>query len=243
MKLIRMLHTYWGMLVFAVLFLLCFPFLLIPILFPAQHQLTGVINRVWAKLFFTLLFIPFKIETRGKLDGKKKYIFCANHFSYLDTPTLGLNPVNAIFVGKSDMEKVPLFGFMYGKLHITVDRKNFRSRGNAMLRSLQAIDEGKSLMVFPEGGMVTENPPAMSRFKDGAFRTAIEKQIAVVPVTIPFNWKLLPDENPLRLHWRKVKVIFHEPIETAGLSLDDVDELKEKVFQVIDRELKNHNSV
>ncbi len=167
----------------------------------SQFHLTGIINRWWAKLLFTFIFVPFKVEERSHLDRKRKYIFCANHFSYLDIPAMGLNPVNAIFVGKSDLEKVPLFGFMYRKLHITVNRENLRSRGNTMIASMKAIDEGKSLMIFPEGGMLTPNAPAMLSFKDGAFRTAIEKKIPVVPVTIPFNWKILADQHPMKLKW------------------------------------------
>jgi len=242
MTVIRRLHTAWGLAVFSVLFVLFLPPLLIPILFPSQFRLIGVINRWWAKLMFTFSFLSYEINYRAPLDRHRNYVFCPNHFSYLDIPAMGLNPVNAIFVGKSDMEKVPLFGFMYRKLHITVNRENLRSRGNTMIASMKAIDEGKSLMIFPEGGMLTPNAPAMLSFKDGAFRTAIEKKIPVVPVTIPFNWIILPDpEN--RLHRGTVKVIFHEPIETTGLTLADADGLKEKVYAIIDQELRKQNKL
>ena len=128
MKIVRAVHTFWGLVVFNFLFIVLFPLLLIPIFFPRQFHLTGVINRWWAKLMFYFILVPFEIIERKKLDRNKQYIFCANHFSYLDIPTIGLNPINAIFVGKNDMEKVPMFGFMYHKLHITVNRENFRSR-------------------------------------------------------------------------------------------------------------------
>jgi len=86
---------------------------------------------------------------------------------------------------------------------------------------------------------MTKREPVMSKFKDGAFRTAIEKQIPVVPVTIPNNWIILPPYE--FLVWRgRIKVIFHEPIETTGLTLNDVDMLKEKVFTIINEELKKH---
>lgn len=239
---VRAIHTYWGVFVFGILFIVLFPFLLIPILFPTEFYLTGIINRWWARLMFIFIFVPFEVEERARLDRKGKYIFCANHFSYLDIPAMGLNPVNAIFVGKNDMEKVPLFGFMYRKLHITVNRENLRSRGNTMIASMKAIDEGKSLVIFPEGGMLTKEAPLMLPFKDGAFRTAIEKKIPIVPVTIPFNWKILADQNPMKLKWGKVKVIFHEPIETKELRITDVGLLKARTFQVIDLELKKTNS-
>lgn len=241
MRLVRTLHTFYGLFVFALLFLIFFWLLLIPILFPSQHKLIGVVNRWWAKLLFIFVFLPYRIEYRAKLDPKKVYIFCANHFSYLDIPAMGLVPVNTVFVGKNDMEKVPLFGFMYRKLHITVNRGSMRSRGATVKRSMEAIDEGKSLIIFPEGGMLTKHPPHMVPFKDGAFRTAIEKQIPIVPVTLPFNWLILPDQNPMRLFAGRIEVIFHRPIETDGLDLSHVSELKQKVFSVIDHELKKKN--
>ncbi len=108
-----------------------------------------------------------------------------------------------------------------------------------MLQSFEAIDQGKSLVIFPEGGIITKKDPVMGRFKDGAFRTAIEKQIPIVPVTIPYNWIILPPYE--FLVWRgRIKVVFHEAIDTTGLTLKDVDTLREKVFTVINEELKKH---
>jgi 1-acyl-sn-glycerol-3-phosphate acyltransferase len=139
------------------------------------------------------------------------------------------------------MEKIPVFGFMYRKLHITVDRSKLSSKYGSYTRSLKALDEGKSLVIFPEGGIVSTNPPNMGRFKDGAFRLAIEKQIAIVPITFPHNWIILPDPGML-LHWKKLMLIFHEPIDVSGYSGKDVDLLKERVYHILDQELKKFNS-
>lgn len=240
MKILRAIHTVYGFSVFILLFLILLPFLLVPILFPSQFRITGFINRVWARLMFFFVFLPVKVEIRGKLDRKRQYVFSPNHFSYLDIPAMGLNPVNTIFVGKSSIAKVPLFGWMYSRLHITVNRESLKSKINSLKQSLEAIDQGKSLVIFAEGGMIAKRPPKMSLFKDGAFRVAIEKQIPIVPVTIPFNWIILPDPENI-LHAGKVKVIFHEPIETTGMTVADTDRLKEQVYNIIDTELKNEN--
>lgn len=240
MKLIRTLHTAYGFIVFVILFLLIFPFFLIPIFFKSQHKLVGMLNRWWASALFVLIGLPWKVEVRGQLDKNKQYIFCPNHFSFLDIASMGLNPVNAIFVGKNAMEKIPLFGFMYGRLHITVDRSKLTSKYGSYTRSLEALAEGKSLTIFPEGGMVSTDPPRMSRFKDGAFRLAIEKQIPIVPVTLPYNWIILP-EVPMRLHWKKMPLIFHEPIDVSAYSTKDVDALKAYVYNILDQELKKFN--
>ncbi len=237
---LRRVHTAYGFVIFSILFLAIFPFLLIPILFPSQFRLIGILNRLWARSLFTLVFLPYRVEVRGDLDRRRQYVFCANHFSYLDIPTMGLTPINTIFVGKSEMERVPLFGFMYRKLHITVDRASLKSKFNTVVNSRQALDEGKSLVIFPEGGIISSEPPRMTRFKDGAFRVAIEKQIPVVPVTIPRNWIILPDSSKLILHRGTIVIVFHEPIETKGMTQDQIPELRERVYKTIESELRKY---
>jgi len=240
MKILRRLHTAHGLFIFSLLFVLLMPFLFIPIVFPKRFKLIGIINRIWARLLFILILVPFRVEYRSKLDRRKQYIFCPNHFSYVDIPAMGLNHHNAIFVGKSEMMNFPLFGYMYKKLHITVDRTKLKSRYISLKRSMEAIDEGKSLVIFPEGGIFTERDLVMGRFKDGAFRVAIEKQIAIVPVTIPYNWIILPPDEFL-LKWNLLKIVFHEPIETTGMTLEEIGTLKDKTRIAIETELKKQS--
>jgi 1-acyl-sn-glycerol-3-phosphate acyltransferase len=238
MKILRIVYTAYGVVVFWLLFVVFFFLLLIPIVFPRQHRLVGIFNRWWARLLFTGIGLPFSTTYKVLLDKNRQYIFCPNHFSYLDIPSVGLNRVNTIFVGKNDMEKIPLFGFMYKKLHITVDRSKLKSRYSTMVRTLEAIDEGKSLVIFPEGGIVSEHGPELAAFKDGA---SIEKQIPIVPVTIPFNWIILP-ANEFLLRWKPLKVIFHEPIDPSVYSMKDIASYKERVRGIIAEELNVQNS-
>lgn len=239
MRLLRYLYTGYALTLFGLSFTIFFVLLLIPIIWRRQHRLVGIFNRWWARLLFFLCAIPVKLEWRFKRNPKQQYIFCPNHFSYLDIPVMGLNPHNTIFVGKNDMEKIPLFGFMYRRLHITVNRRKLKSKFETFVKSCRAIDEGKSLVIFPEGGIISEHEPVLAPLKDGAFRVAIEKQIPLVPVTLPYNRLILPAHTFL-LNWGKVKAIFHEPIQTEGLTLGDLDRLKQQMYDVIQHELDRH---
>lgn len=239
MKFFRRLYTLYGLIIFFLLFIIFFFLLLIPIIFPKKFRLVGRFNRWWAKLMLIFIGMPFQIRYKSPLNPKKQYIFCPNHCSYMDIATVALNKHDTVFVGKNDMENIPFFGFMYSKLHITVDRAKLKSRYITLVKSLKAIDQGKSLVIFPEGGIVTKHPPLMGEFKDGAFRAAIEKQISIVPVTIPYNWIILPGEEFI-LQWRPMKIIFHEPLDPAGYTLKELDTFKSKVKSVIENELQNH---
>lgn len=186
-------------------------------------------------------FLPWHKEYRQKPDPNAQYIFCSNHFSYLDIPAMGLTPIDFMFLGKSSLGKIPVFGYIYRKLHLTIDRRNLRNRYEGFIKARKALEEGLSLVVFPEGGVVTKVPPHMAKFKDGAFRLAIEQQVPIVPVTLPNNWKVI-FRHHFYLTWGIIKIIYHEPVDTKGYTLAQVDEIKGKVFRIIEAELKKQNA-
>jgi 1-acyl-sn-glycerol-3-phosphate acyltransferase len=103
-----------------------------------------------------------------------------------------------------------------------------------MVQSMEKLDLGYNLAIFPEGTIPPyKQAPHMIPFKDGAFRMAIEKQIPIVPMTILNNWKILPDDGQFVPNIYTMKAIVHVPIETKGLTLDDVDMLKNKTYEII----------
>lgn len=141
------------------------------------------------------------------------------------------------FMGKAELNKIPLFGFMFSRLHIPVNRVSKTQSYQAMQKALNNVDNGFSILMYPEGTR-SKKAPVLQRFKDGAFRIAIEKQIPIVPVTLPYNWKLLGNDN--LPNWHRGEAIVHKPIETTGLTMDNLSELKQKTFTVIENELKKY---
>jgi 1-acyl-sn-glycerol-3-phosphate acyltransferase len=198
--------------------------------------------RIWGYLVYIFCFTPLKIERRFKTKKGQSYVYCANHTSYADIPTLYCSIFQDIsFIGKSSLGKVPLFGYIYSRIHILVDRRSRNSKLETIVRSKEALDNGSSLIIFPEGTIPKAgNNPNMIDFKDGAFKIAIEKGVPVVPVTIPYNYLILPDDHKLSAQLHICKVIFHEPIETTDMTLKDVSALKQRVFDIISSELNKH---
>jgi len=234
------LYTLWCAFWFVLIFLLLFPatfvFLQRERWKPYAHQ----INALWGRIFFFLIGIRVEVAYQYRPDPARTYVFCANHFSYLDIASMGVILRNYFaFVGKHGVKKIPLFGYMFAKLHIQVNREQANSRAYSLTKSIRTLRAGRSIVIYPEGGICTAAPPAMHRpFKDGAFRMAIQEQVPVVPVTLLTNHLILPDVLPLRMRRRPLKAIVHPPIETAGLTPDDIDWLKEETFRVIDQALR-----
>ena len=235
------IYTVYAGILFILSFLLIFPFFLICIWIPGWKKYGRKINRYWARIYFTLIFMPVKIENHSKNEKGKPYIYLANHFSYLDIAMMGFIPGDVMFVGKASIRKAPLFGFYFKNLHIAVDRDKLKSRAETMKRAGEALDAGSSIIIFPEGGIFTKNPPEMIPFKNGAFRLAKEKQIPIIPVTLSYNHLILPDNGKLLLQYRPAKMVLHEqliPSET-----DSEDDLKAKCFQIIQNQLNLDNTL
>lgn len=241
MHFLRKIYRIWALIWFLLVFLMLYPFFVLFIQRKSWHRYGHSLNKIWAYVVFFFTFLPAKVERRTKLDPKRNYIFCANHSSYMDIPSLAYAlPGHFQFVGKASLAKVPLFGYMFRGLYISVDRNSRKSRYETMVKSYKSLEENISIAIFPEGTIPKGNHPNMIPFKEGAFRMAIEKQVPIVPVTIPYNYIILPDDNKFMPRRHLMKVIIHEPIETKGMTLDQLDELSAKTFNIIAEELKKH---
>lgn len=228
-------RIYWLYLAtnFTIGFLLVFPWLML-----SHYAKIPLLNtwvcKIWHWCFYITLGIWVKNKYKARFSARRTYIFCANHTSFLDIATMaGLMKGNYAFVGKSDIIHVPLFGLMFRKMHIPVDRESKMASAKAFLQMKKSLQSGKSLIIFPEGGILTQNPPEMVEFKEGAFRLAIETQTPIVPITLKWAWKVLPDDNTRRAYPHFLENIIHPVIETQTLSLQNLDELKRAVFKVI----------
>ncbi len=227
---------------FSLTFFLFMPVFFFAIYFSKYEKYGLLANHWWAKLFFPLMFSRYKIEFKQKLDRNQNYVLCANHFSFFDIPSMAFFPLPFKFIGKKSVMNVPILGYVFKRLHIMVDREEAKSRSGSLKRGLATLDKGLSLMIFPEGGIFTKSPPEMVAFKDGAFKAAISKQVPIIPVTIPYNHKILPDDNKYLFRRHRFKIIFHAPIETKNLELGSLESLKNQTYEVIDQELRKHFS-
>ena len=239
----KKIYTYYAAFVVLFSFLLIYPFFFLFLQSKKGYTLAHECNRVWGRVVYFLCGLPLKVEWRFKPKKGEVYIYCANHTSYSDIPTMYLiTKGDLIFIGKSSLGKVPLFGYMYKRLHILVDRKSVHSKMETIERAKLAIDSKQSLAFFPEGTIPKAgNRPAMIPFKDGPFKIAIEKKIKIIPVTLINNWKILQDGLPISANRMECKVVVHEPIDTSHLESKDFQMIKDQTFLIITNELKKYH--
>lgn len=186
---------------------------------------------LWADIWFTLIGIFSKTIHEAKSTEIRPCVFVANHISYLDIPMIVKvirEPVRPL--GKYEMSKIPLFGFLYRNAAVMVDRSSAKNRARSVRTLKQFIRFGVSIFIFPEGTFNETETPLKS-FYDGAFRIAIETQTPIQPLIFPDTVK--------RMHYRSVfsftpgicRAIFLEPIEVAGMTHHDLHKLKDLVHE------------
>jgi len=194
------------------------------------------IARVWAYIIYYGMGFRVKKEVKQQVDRNKSYMFIGNHSSMMDIMLMFILVKNPfVFVGKKELSKIPIFGFIYKRTAIMVDRSSPESRSAVFEDANRRIKQGTSICIFPEGG-VPDRSVLLDSFKKGAFRLAIEHQIPIVPITFcglkhyyPFEWFYGKPAN--------IKVMFHKHIEVVDLALSDVNQIKDEAWELLHNDL------
>jgi 1-acyl-sn-glycerol-3-phosphate acyltransferase len=191
----------------------------------------------WADLWFPIIFIFHKKIYEAPHDKSKSYIFVSNHISYLDAAILCKayrQPFRPL--GKSEMSKVPVFGFIYRNAIVTVDRGSASKRAQSVRILKSVLNKGISVMVFPEGTFNMTTEP-LKDFYDGAFRIAIETNTPVKPVLFLDAYRRMNYKSVFSMTPGKSRIVYLEEIPVNGLTLGDTVILKEKVHALMREKL------
>ncbi len=185
-------------------------------------------NSRWCAQTFSFFGLPvigmkLKIEGTENYPTDRNFIVVANHQSNWDLFTIGASvPKRTVSLGKKSLKWVPLFGQLYWLAgNILVDRGNPKKAMEAMASTKNALTkENTNIWFFVEG--TRNHGKNMLPFKKGAFITAINAGVPIVPVCCN---SYLEGFNLANLNNGTAKVRVLPPIETAGLGKGDLEEL------------------
>ncbi|MCW1146876.1 MULTISPECIES: lysophospholipid acyltransferase family protein [Flavobacterium] len=230
---LTLLYRIWFYILVLVPIIVLFPFILATILSEKTYPLFFKIARLWSKIILIGMGFNYSIEGDEVFEDGKSYMLVANHTSMTDIMLMLIAVKNHpfVFVGKKELAKIPIFGFIYKRVCILVDRANSKSRYQVFERAQKRIHQGLSICIFPEGG-VPEEHIVLDEFKDGAFRIAIEHGLPIVPMVFFDNKKRFSytffSGTP-----GKMRAKIYPIIETKGKTLEDRNALKQQVRDII----------
>src|SRR5688572_13817996 len=232
---LQWIYFIYAIVLFIAIMLLIFPFTIIASFF-GRIRGGNMIMRLcmlWADLWFPLIFIFHKRIYESPHDRSKSYIFVSNHISYIDAAIL-VKAYRQPFrpLGKVEMAKVPVFGFIYRNAIVTVDRSSAANRANSVRVLKSVLKKGISVMVFPEGTF-NETTRPVKDFYDGAFRIAIETQTPIKPVLFLDAYRRMNYKSLLSITPGISRLLYLEEIPVSSYTLADLEKLKQVVHDVM----------
>ena len=241
LNLAKRLYATLFLLVFLLFFVSTYPLVLVCLLVPALHTTAHRIRRWWPWVNYPLLGLFFRPMGPVLWDREAAVVVVANHTAFIDIPTILATVPNRLkFMAKKSLADIPLFGIWFKRLDISVDRKSRMSSYRAFEEATEALKNGWSVVNFPEG-TIAPNAPIIGKFKNGAFRMAIQAQVPIVPLTILDNWARMPPQDNFLMTPGNIRIVRHAPISTIGLTLDDEPALREQVRNLIVATFVHHN--
>lgn len=235
----RHIHRIYSAFIILVFSALFYPFYYFASRKPNRYYLLNHLRKLNSYICSWLTGVFCKFEFEVPLEKDQTYIYCANHTSNLDIMILCILAKGRFhFMGKEELLDNPVLKIFFKTIDVPVNRDSKISAFRAFKRVGDNLEQGMSLIIFPEGKIDDHYPPQLVPFKNGPFRLAIEKNILIVPVSMSDVWKKMWDDGKKYGSRPGICHIYvHQPISTKDLNIDDSDLLKDRIFDVINSKL------
>ena len=188
---------------------------------------------LWARFVFEKgTKSTVEITGLAKIPNDRAVVFIGNHQGNMDIPLLfGYINKPMTFVAKAELGKIPLLSDWMKLLQCTfIERKSPRKSIQAIHDAAEGVKKGYSQVIFPEGTRSKGGPH--HEFKAGSFKLAFMSGAPIVPVTIDGTWRIYEGQKKVK-KGQHVKLIIHDPIETAGLSKEEQSKIHEMVEKIV----------
>jgi 1-acyl-sn-glycerol-3-phosphate acyltransferase len=200
------------------------PFVLIALLF-GSHTLLYRVGHGGVRLGMFLSGITCTVEGAENIQRGRAAVYAVNHASNVEPPLL-FHTLHELFprlriVYKAELRKLPVLTQAFDLVgFVPLQRGNPEQSLPAIEGAARALRQGASFLIFPEG--TRSRTGELLPFKKGGFVMALKGQAPVVPVAIT-GARLAMRKGSLVIHPVQVRVRLGEPVETAGLTVDDRD--------------------
>ena len=217
--------------------ILYFPILVIILMLPRGYaKLFWIARNLWSRIILHGSGFYLSFEDQHKLKTETNCLLIANHTSYMDIFLMFiLNKTPFTFVGKKELYSIPIFGYIYKRAAILVDRSNSKSRHEVYGRANKLLEEGYNICIFPETNYLDETA-VLADFKHGAFKIAIENKLPIIPIVM-FDCKLKFPWYPIFGKPGQLRAKVLDKIEVNDLTEEDIPALIDKTRKIMIDEL------
>ena len=180
--------------------------------------------RTWSKMILGTASLPVEIIHPEKLDIGGPAVYVVNHLSALDIPTLyAALPFQFRIMAKKELFRYPVLGWHLKRSgQIPIERENARSSLKSLVRASEALKNGVSMVVFPEGARSADGH--LQPFLGGSFYVAIKAQKPIVPMALIGTYEALP-MNSFHVRPHPFQLVVGDAIPSTGYAPRDMDKL------------------
>jgi len=168
--------------------------------------------------------VRVKITGREKADTGQNYLFLSNHQGNFDAPVLAhALPRDFRALVKKEVMKIPMLSLVLKTVRmVPIDRADPARARAGIDRGAQMLREGFSFIAFPEGTRSRDG--RLGEFKKGVFIMALSSGTPIMPITLLNSGRIQPP-GTFAIRPGTVEVIFHDPIPTVNLTMEDRERL------------------
>ncbi len=180
------------------------------------------------RCFLTLTGCRLIIKGKKHFKRGENYVVVCNHNSLMDVPvTTPFVPGANKTIAKKSMAKVPVFGWVYTRGSVLVDRMSDESRRKSFEEMKETLQHGLHMVIYPEGTRNRTGDP-LKAFYDGAFKLAVDAKKDIIP-TLLFNTGTVLPVNKTFFYWpHRLEMHFLPAVSAQNTT---PKELKAVVFQ------------
>jgi 1-acyl-sn-glycerol-3-phosphate acyltransferase len=230
---------FWAFLVTssALLFPVAFAIWALTAAFDRKKRILHQFTCFWASLYSWLNPAwRVHVEGREKIRRGVAYVMVANHQSLLDILVLFRLFVHFKWVSKIENFRVPFIGWnMSLNGYVKLKRGDRQSIGEMMSTCSRVLDDGSSIMMFPEG---TRSPDGRLRaFKHGAFTLAQGSGCPILPILVEGTADALPKRGFVLQGRHAIRIRVLDEIPHEKLLGRPVEEVTAEVWRLFANEL------
>jgi 1-acyl-sn-glycerol-3-phosphate acyltransferase len=171
--------------------------------------------------------ISVRVRNPENIQRDRAAVYAVNHASNVEPPIL-YETLSELFprlriLYKAELRKLPILVRAFDLAgFVPLERGNREQSLPAIERAAEALREGHSFLIFPEG--TRSRTGELLPFKKGGFIMAVKGQAPIVPVAI-VGARDAMRKGSLIIRPVRVTVSFGAPVPTTGLTLEDREPL------------------
>ena len=197
-----------------------------------SRRIAFSLGRLTVRLAWLLSGSRLKVEGLEHLPRHGPFVLAANHASYADVPALmAVLPLDFVFVAKREVLGYPVVGTYVRRAgHLTVDRLDTQHSLADAEQSARALADGKVVLFFPEATFTAAT--GLRPFRLGAFKTAAEAGVPVVPIALRGTRQVLRGDS-IRLRPGRIRVWVGPPVAAEGAEWNAIVRFRDRVTEAI----------